>query len=179
MKNICLTENKHSWEDLILYFGQLPIWWTKSLLNGVSCVPAWATCQKRTASHFYVLTYQRTKNVSMCQKACQFFNLSNFSLVKRRTNFAIIFQMNFSILNFSIKLNIWDDTHMSMKIVQFSRPPTPSPPLVHLHPKFFHPLYLERPNDNQLIKRKHNPSMTIICYQVLPSGRISFSISTH
>ena len=28
-------------------------------------------------------------------------------------------------------------------------------------------------------KRKHNPTMTIICYQVLPSGRLSFSVSTH
>ena len=37
---------------------------------------------------------------------------------------------------------IRDDTHMmSMKIVQFAGPPTP---LVHLRPKFFHPLDLER-----------------------------------
>ena len=35
-----------------------------------------------------------------------------------------------------------NDTHMtSMKIVQFSRPPLP----LHLRPKFFHPLHLERP----------------------------------
>ena len=61
-----------------------------------------------------------------------------------------------------------DDTHMtSMKIVQFSRPP---PPLVQLRAKFFHPLDLARPisneptppppscpNDNQSVKRKHNP----------------------
>ena len=33
----------------------------------------------------------------------------------------------------------------SMKIVQFSRPPTP---LVHLRPKFFHPLDLGRPISN-------------------------------
>ena len=32
-------------------------------------------------------------------------------------------------------------------------------------------------NDNQSIKRKHNPSMTIIYYQVLPSGQLS--VSTH
>ena len=31
------------------------------------------------------------------------------------------------------------------------------------------------PNDNQSIKRKHNPRINIICYQVLPSGRLSFS----
>ena len=33
------------------------------------------------------------------------------------------------------------------------------------------------PNDNQSIKRKHNPRMNIICYQVIPSGRFSFSLS--
>ena len=75
---------------------------------------------------------------------------------------------------------------MSLKIVQFSGSPTP---LVHLRSKFFHPLDLGRtmsnepppfrPNDNQSIKRKHNPSMTIICYQVLPQGEFSFSVSTN
>ena len=71
-----------------------------------------------------------------------------------------------------------------MKIVQFSRPPTP---LVHLRPNFFHPLDVARPisnepsslNENQYIKRKHNPVMTVICYQVLPSDRLAFSVSTH
>ena len=29
-------------------------------------------------------------------------------------------------------------------------------------------------NDNQLVKRKHNSKMTIICYQVLPLGRLDF-----
>ena len=55
----------------------------------------------------------------------------------------------------------------SMKIVEFSKPPTP---LDHLRPKFFHPLELGRsisneppsPNNNQSIKRKHNQRMTII-----------------
>ena len=58
-------------------------------------------------------------------------------------------------------------------------------PLVHLRPKFFRSLDLARPisnelppspNDNQSIKRKHNPSMNIICYQVLPlpSRRLFF-----
>ena len=65
-----------------------------------------------------------------------------------------------------------DDKDMtSMKIVQFSRPPTPH---VHLRPKFFHILELGRPisneppslcppspNDNQSVKRKHNPRMTV------------------
>ena len=78
---------------------------------------------------------------------------------------------------------IRDDTHMtSMKIVQFSRPP----PLVQLRPKFFHPLDPGRPisneppspNDNQSIKRKYNPRMSIICYQVFSSGRLLFSVST-
>ena len=57
----------------------------------------------------------------------------------------------------------------SMKIVQFSRPPTP---LVHVRPKFLNPFDFERPisselpppnspNDNQSIKRKHNRRMTI------------------
>ena len=72
----------------------------------------------------------------------------------------------------------------SMKIVQFSRP---LHPLVHLRPKFFHPLDLERPvsneppspNDNQSIKRKDNPRMTTIRYQVLPSVQLSFLVSTH
>ena len=35
----------------------------------------------------------------------------------------------------------------SIKLVQFSRPPTP---LVHLRPKFFHPLELGRPISNDL-----------------------------
>ena len=85
-----------------------------------------------------------------------------------------------------------DDKHMtSMKIVQFSRSPTP---FVHLRPKFFHSLDLGRtisnepppppppsptPNDNQSIKRKHNPRMTIICYHVHPLGWLSFSVSAH
>ena len=60
--------------------------------------------------------------------------------------------------------------------------------LVQLRPHFFHSLDLGRPissesslspNDNQSIKRKHNPRMTIIWYQAFPSGRFSFSVSTH
>ena len=42
---------------------------------------------------------------------------------------------------------IGDDRHMtSMKIAQFSRPPTH---FVHLYPKFFHPLDLGRPISNE------------------------------
>ena len=70
----------------------------------------------------------------------------------------------------------------SMKIVQFSRLPTL---LVELCPKFFHLLDLGRsvsnnlpprpsPNDNQSIKRKHNPRMTIICYQVRSFLQVGF-----
>ena len=66
-----------------------------------------------------------------------------------------------------------------------------SHPLVHLRPKFLHPFDLGRPisnetsipplspNYSQSIKRKHDPRMTVICYQVLPSGWLSFSVSTH
>ena len=71
-----------------------------------------------------------------------------------------------------------------MKIVQFLRPSTP---LVHLRPNLFYPLDLgcpisnesPSPNDEESIKVKHNPRMTIICYQVLPSGGLLFSVSTH
>ena len=69
----------------------------------------------------------------------------------------------------------------SMKNVQFTRLPTR---LVQLCPILFHPLDLRRPipnkphplspNDNQPIKRKHNSRMTMICYQVFPSGRRFF-----
>ena len=60
--------------------------------------------------------------------------------------------------------------------------------LAQLCPKIFHNLHLVRqisnelppppssPNDNLSIKRKHNPRMTIIYYQVFPSGRLSFSL---
>ena len=70
----------------------------------------------------------------------------------------------------------------SIKIVQFSRSSTP---LVHLRPKFFHLLDHEHPisnepppspNDNQSTKRKRNPRMTIICYQVLPTSQLSFDV---
>ena len=60
-------------------------------------------------------------------------------------------------VSFLIKLEtfIRDDTHMtSMKIVQFSTPPRPTP-LVQLRPKFFHPLDLGRPISNKI------PSLSI------------------
>ena len=73
----------------------------------------------------------------------------------------------------------------SIKIVQFSRPPT----LLSIMSKILHPLELGNPisnepsppspypNDNQSTKRKHNLRMTVICYQVRPSGWLSFSVS--
>ena len=84
------------------------------------------------------------------------------------------------------KFSVREDTQMMyMKIDQFLRPSTPH---VHLCLKFFHPLDFGRPIsnepphtpiDNQLIKRKHNPRMTIICHHAHPFGRLSFSVSTH
>ena len=70
----------------------------------------------------------------------------------------------------------------SMKTVQFSRGSIPCPSTSEILPLDLggsisnEPLI---PNDNQSVKRKHNPRMTIICYQVLPSGRLLFSVSTH
>ena len=84
-----------------------------------------------------------------------------------------------SVCNFLVKSaeTLRDDTHtMSTEIFQFSRPLNS---LVHLSPKFFHPLTLDvqfqtnipSPNDNQSNKRKHNQRVTVICNQVLPSSR--------
>ena len=91
--------------------------------------------------------------------------------------------IHFSYLKFNSKGTTWrplgiskffrDDTHtMSMKIFKFSRHPTllsiyvlnsstPWPWTSNL--KLTTP---PSPNNNQSIKRKHNPRMTIICYQV-------------
>ena len=91
-------------------------------------------------------------------------------------------------LNFAIYFyfNIRYDTHVtSMEIVHFSRPPPPlsiyvqtSSTLLTLNVQF----QTNRPlssNDNLSIKRKLNPRMTVISYQVAPSVRFSFSVSTH
>ena len=57
------------------------------------------------------------------------------------------------------------------------------PPPAHLRAKFFHTLDLGRPisneplpspNDNQLVKRKHDPRMTTICYQQSQSQKEDF-----
>ena len=75
----------------------------------------------------------------------------------------------------------------SMKIVQFSRPPTslssyfPNSSASLSSDVQFQANLPPTPslNDNQSIKRKHNPRMTIICYQVFLSGRLLFSVSIY
>ena len=77
------------------------------------------------------------------------------------------------------------DIGTSMKVGEFSRPPHPSypatfkmfPPPCHWTSSFKRSS--PAPNYNQSIKRKLNPRMTIACYQVFPSGRPLFSVSTH
>ena len=75
----------------------------------------------------------------------------------------------------------------SMKIVQFSRPPTP---LVQLRPKFFHPLDLGRPisnephpptpssNDNQPIKRKQPKDVYYMLSGLFFRSAFVFSINS-
>ena len=70
----------------------------------------------------------------------------------------------------------------SMEIIQFSRPPTPlfiyvqkSSNLLILDVQF--QTKAPSPNGNQSIQIKHNPRMTLICYQVLPSAFV-FSINS-
>ena len=41
------------------------------------------------------------------------------------------------------------------------------------------PLLPPSTNENQSVKRKYNSRMNIICYQGLPPGRFSLSVSTH
>ena len=71
----------------------------------------------------------------------------------------------------------------SIKIIQFSIPP----PTLSIYVQNFSILLtldvlfqMKPPLSKwyQSIKRKHNLRMAIICYQVLPSGRLSFSVST-
>ena len=70
----------------------------------------------------------------------------------------------------------------SMEIIQFSRPPTPlfiyvqkSSNLLILDVQF--QMKPPSPNENQSIQIKHNPRMTLICRQVLPSAFV-FSINS-
>ena len=61
--------------------------------------------------------------------------------------------------------------------VQNSSPPWPSTtPQAHTHT---HTHTTHSPNDKQSVKTEHNPRMTIACYQVFPSGRLLFLVSTH
>ena len=78
--------------------------------------------------------------------------------------------------------------HMtSMKISWFSRHSTPlssyvqnsSTPLTLDVQLQTNPLLLSSPNYRQTIKRKQNLRMIVVCYQVFPSGRFLFSVSTH
>ena len=107
------------------------------------------------------------------------FNLQYLFNARKRTHHKL-HRLSFVLLR--------DDTHMtSIKIIQFSRPLNP---FFHLRPKFFHLVDLGRPisneppqlpfsDGNQSIKRQHNPRTTIIYYQVISSGRFSYSVSTH
>ena len=62
-----------------------------------------------------------------------------------------LFRLDLNKCHNSVRIR--DDTHMtSMKIVQFSRSPTH---LVHLRPKFFHPLALGRPISNEHLTSFH------------------------
>ena len=70
----------------------------------------------------------------------------------------------------------------SMEIIQFSRPPAPLSICVQKSSNY---LTLDvqfqtkspSPNGNQSIQIRHNPRMTLICYQVLPSA-FFFSINS-
>ena len=65
--------------------------------------------------------------------------------------------------------------YCNMEIIQFSRPPTR---LFIYVQKSSNPLTMDVQfqaklrslNVNQSVQIKHNPRMTLICYQVLPSG---------
>ena len=109
------------------------------------------------------------------------------------SNFAAVFSAikhNSSVV-FSSYITLYilgGDTHMtSMKIFQFSRPPHPrcssaSKILPSPWPwtsNFARPPPPPSRIDKQSIKGKHNLRLTITCYQLLLSGRLSFLASTH
>ena len=71
----------------------------------------------------------------------QLISLSNATLLS-----IVFFACGVHKLNYIKNYLFRDDINMmSMKIIRFSRPPNP---LVHLNPKFFHPLYLGCPISN-------------------------------
>ena len=75
-------------------------------------------------------------------------------------------------------IHIWRPWKLSN--FQDPPPPCPSGSKILPHPWFCTSNFRQpspSPNDNQSIKRKHNPMMTIICYQVLPSFRSAFVFS--
>ena len=71
------------------------------------------------------------------------------------------------------------------KLSNFQDPPPPCPSMSKIirHPRPWTSNFKRTsppppsPNNNQSIKRKHNPRMNIICYQVISLGRFSFSVS--
>ena len=153
------------------------------LLKLCSCQP----CMSCIKSVMWLNTIQSSRTLSQMPRLCpriymKMFHTKQINRIYQKNN-RINFPRYVQFIHFIHR----DDTHMtSMKIIQFSRPPTPfsiyvqnSFTLLILDVQFQTnppPLPL---NDKQSIKRKHNPRMTIICYQILPSGRLSFSVSTH
>ena len=103
------------------------------------------------------------------------------------TDGPLVWPINITHLQF-----LRDDTHItSMKIIQFLRPPPPKPRLSIYVQTSFTPLTLDvhfitkspsppsyththSSNDNQPLKRKHNPRMTIMCYQLINLVWLSF-----
>ena len=75
----------------------------------------------------------------------------------------------------------------SMKIIQFSRAPTPFSSYVQISSTPLASMSnfkrnLPPPSPLQMITnqlKENNPRMTIICYQVFPSGWFLFLVSTH
>ena len=81
----------------------------------------------------------------------KFYNYICVSLSSPKTNLERNFKSDIKDVASSALWRSVDDAHMtSMKILQFSRASTP---LVHLCPKFFHPLDLARPISNELPTR--------------------------
>ena len=75
------------------------------------------------------------------------------------------------------------DVHDNCQIFKTPYPPFPATSKVLPAPWPWTPNFEPDPpssaNDSLSIKRKHNPRMTIISYQVFPSGRFLFSVSAH
>ena len=125
-------------------------------------------------SLYFVL--RKLKTVSC--KQIYFSSLKNYSVVA----YEDLKNLKFPDYEIFIKWRYTYDVHQNCQIIKTSYL------LVQLCPRFFHlrkawtSNFKRIPtssNDNQAIKRKHNPRMTIIFYQAFLSGRLSFSASTH